>query len=130
MGIDIEKTKSMVVSKIGISEKQTGEKHQVYTDAPKQINGVGCAFFILISNVCAPYRLNENTSIFSAEAIVIEYIKEHSVKNAVIISDSLSVLMNISQAVDIFSPHINPNIMNLKMLLMKLMGKEHDIILI
>ncbi|KAG5871473.1 hypothetical protein JTB14_005500 [Gonioctena quinquepunctata] len=44
---------------------------QLYTDASKQSNGVGCAFFIPTTNVCAQYRLNENTSIFSAESIAI-----------------------------------------------------------
>lgn len=92
---------------------------QIYTDASKSAHGTGCAYIIPQHNISAEFKLNQESSIFSAEAFAILKAIEHIVasnngcSNYVIISDSLSVLTSLNNS---YPPNIpiNPYILNIK----------------
>nr|CAH7714765.1 unnamed protein product [Callosobruchus chinensis] len=106
----------------------------IYTDASKQDQGTGCAVFIHSADIQNLYKLNKLTSIFTAEAIgiskALEYIEQHTIKKAVILSDSLSVLQSISDPIDINNPYNNPVIQQLKLQIHRLINRNFEIILL
>ena len=76
----------------------------IYTDGSKSANGVGCAFYIPSEKYIGLFRLNFNSSIFTAEANAIkqalDYIYLHrSSNNYVIFTDSMSCLKALEKRV-------------------------------
>ena len=76
-------------------------KHQqiiIYTDGSKMPNGVGAAWF-RDEETYEQYKLPSEASIFTAEAFAIrealQYIKQNTLHNCTILTDSLSVVMAI-----------------------------------
>lgn len=104
---------------------------KIYTDASKQSSGVGCAFYAPSVKVQMQFKLNNATSIFSAEAIgiikALQFIERHGYKKSIIISDSLSVLTSISQPFDINVTYENQIIPKIKLKIEKLRPKDFDI---
>lgn len=90
-----------------------------------------CAFLALGINVQEKYKLNQDTSIYSAEAMAIikalEYIEYHECQKSLILSDSLSVLTSIKSSIDINSPFCNPHILKIKSILSNLTDRDYII---
>lgn len=81
---------------------QYSDDLQIYTDGSKNENGTGCAFYIPELETSVKYRLPNQASIFSAEALAILKALEYCYHNAdrrrrkvTIISDSQSVLSGL-----------------------------------
>ena len=73
----------------------------VYTDGSKSPEGVGCAFYIRDIKYGESFRINSNSSIFSAEAYAIIQALDYIISNktashVLIFSDSMSCLQAIS----------------------------------
>ena len=89
----------------------------IYTDASKTKDCNGCAYYIPFKHEEVKFKLNNNCSIFTSEAIAIYkalgYSKKTISKEIIILSDSLSVLTAIKNT-DSFSYKINPYIYKIK----------------
>ncbi|XP_044765225.1 uncharacterized protein LOC123321604 [Coccinella septempunctata] len=78
--------------------------HQIFTDASKSRDGVGCAFHDPSTNINRKFRLNNHHSVFTAELFSIfkslEYVEEKYQEFAsdkiLILSDSRSCLSSLS----------------------------------
>lgn len=75
-----------------------------YTDGLKSFAGVGCAFWVKLNNnssVYRMYKLPDNASIYTAEAIAIlkalEWFYDSNNEEMVIATDSLSVLNTLKK---------------------------------
>ncbi|XP_050512801.1 uncharacterized protein LOC126888504 [Diabrotica virgifera virgifera] len=104
---------------------------EIYTDASKQNDGTGCAFYIPSANIQEKFKLNSSTSIFSAEAIGIikacEYIEKSKLKKIHLLSDSLSVLKCIANPINVVATDINPFIKKLKLKIHKLRKSHYEL---
>lgn len=80
---------------------------QIYTDASKISDNVGCAFLVPSNKFNLKVKLNESSSVFTGEAIAIlkamEYIKANNFNKAIIYTDSMSVLESLKNSQK-FSP--------------------------
>lgn len=90
----------------------------IYTDASKSEVGTGCAIFIPQFDFKSKIKLPKEMSIYSAEAyailIALEFIKSSNLKSFVIFSDSMSVLLSISNYSDSISKKVHPFIRGIK----------------
>ncbi|XP_072401547.1 uncharacterized protein [Diabrotica undecimpunctata] len=105
---------------------------EIYTDASKQNNGTGCAFYIPSTNVQEKFKLNNNTSIFAAEAIGIikacDYVEKNKLKKIHFLSDSLSVLKCIANPIiNVMATDTNPFIRELKARIHKLKKSQYEL---
>lgn len=105
----------------------------IYTDASKSEEGSGCAFVIPSDNIEVKLKLNNNCSIFTAEAIAIyealKYIQAFDTKEIVILSDSLSVLKALNNICS-FSVKTNPYIIKIKHIAHDIMQSSKKVIFI
>nr|CAI5843233.1 unnamed protein product [Callosobruchus analis] len=103
----------------------------IYTDASKSEAGTGAAF--LIPDVIQKQmKLNDHTSIFTAEALAIlksiEFVNNAGIKKCIILSDSLSVLTCLLAGVDMNSHYYHPYIIKIKQLIIKFLEEDKQII--
>lgn len=98
----------------------------IYTDGSKSISGTGSAFYVSDINLSFRYRIQEFCSIFTAEAYAIEralvWINQNNIGNAIILTDSKSVLQAISTSV--LKHYKNIIIYNIRELLYSLSCKQ------
>ncbi|CAH2008994.1 unnamed protein product [Acanthoscelides obtectus] len=71
----------------------------IYTDASKSATGTGCAHYIPSIDIFSMFKLPNEFTIFSAEAIAIfqalQFVEDHNLGNTSIFSDSLSVVSSL-----------------------------------
>ncbi|CAH1977693.1 unnamed protein product [Acanthoscelides obtectus] len=71
----------------------------IYTDASKSESGTGCAHYIPSIDIFSMFKLPNEFTIFSAEAIAIfqalQFVEDHNLGNTSIFSDSLSVVSSL-----------------------------------
>ncbi|XP_026467845.1 uncharacterized protein LOC113371431 [Ctenocephalides felis] len=83
---------------------------QIYTDGSKTDDGVGCAVYIPSQDIQLQIKLPDWASIFTAELTAInsalDLIKEHNLKKAIILSDSMSSLHALNMPKDYGNPLI------------------------
>ena len=105
---------------------------KIYTDGSKNAEGVvGAAFFIATLGIQRSFRLSDNISIYTAEMIAIQqallFILHHKIKQAIIVTDSLSVLQSIQSG---FS-HTRPNLLEeLKCIITEISEQDGNLIFI
>jgi ribonuclease HI len=85
---------------------------RVFTDGSKDSNGVvGASYFIATLGVSRKMRLSDHVSVYTAEMTAIRealrFIQNHKIEQALIISDSLSVLQSLESGVS----HSRPNLL-------------------
>jgi ribonuclease HI len=85
---------------------------KIYTDGSKDERGVvGAAYFIGKLGISRKFRLSDNVSVYTAEMVAIieslRFILNHQIKQAIIVTDSLSVLQSIQSGVS----HSRPNLL-------------------
>lgn len=89
----------------------------IYTDASKSEEGNGCAFFISLEGKEFKFKLQQNFSVFTLEAIAIyealKYLEGKNLNEIVILSDSFSVINSIKHTYPI-SHKVNPYILRIK----------------
>lgn len=75
----------------------------VYTDGSKLMDQVGCAFIVIKNNTIIKknqFRLSDNSTVFSAEALAIleacRFLIRNGLENSRIFSDSMSVLQELA----------------------------------
>lgn len=107
-----------------VNENQNGLI--IYTDASKNNEGTGTAFFVKNTNVGKTFTL-QDCSIFTAEAAgimkALEYATEGEYQKVAILSDSLSVLKCLEKTINIATETTHPYIIKIKSLLHHL-GKK------
>lgn len=106
---------------------------QIYTDASKISDNVGCAFLVPSNKFNLKVKLNESSSVFTGEAIAIlkamEYIKANNFNKAIIYTDSMSVLESLKNSQK-FSPMTSTYILEIYLLLCKLYKEGICVVLV